>query len=160
MEQMGFSICCLKCDAPDVPGSSRCKSCIQSHTSARENLTTGKARSKAQRLAREFVTMLADPFSFTDDDDHGNWMQDYSELIRNHQFDPEKEPDQRTAHRLRLSRKTSLIRDVANHNKWADRPPDEIEIDEMRELLREGETASPMTWEDLISEIDEIIDEQ
>jgi len=159
MEQMGFSICCLKCDAPDVPGSSRCKSCIRSHTLARENLTSGKAHTKAQRLARELVTMLADPFSFTEDDEHGKWMQDYSELIRNHQFDPKKEPDQRTVHRLRLSRKNSLIRDVANQNRWSDRSPDEMEIVEMRKLLRDGQSVPPMTWEDLIAQIDEIIDE-
>ena len=160
MEQMGFSLCCLNCDAPDIPGSDRCKACIQSHTKARDRLMSGKSRTKAQRLAREMVTMLADPFSHIDDDDHGKWMEMYSELIRQHQFDPvSDDKDQRTVHRLRLSRKKSLIRDVANQNKWSDRPPDELEINEMRELLRDGESKPPMTWDDLISEIEGMLEE-
>ena len=160
MEQMGFSLCCLNCDAPDIPGSDRCKACIQSHTKARDRLMSGKSRTKAQRLAREMVTMLADPFSHIDDDDHGKWMEMYAELIRQHQFDPvSDDKDQRTVHRLRLSRKKSLIRDVANQNKWSDRPPDELEINEMRELLRDGESTPPMTWADLISEIEGMLEE-
>jgi len=160
MEQMGFSLCCLNCDAPDIPGSDRCKACIQSHTKARDRLMSGKSRTKAQRLAREMVTMLADPFSHIDDDDHGKWMEMYAELIRQHQFDPvSDDKDQRTVHRLRLSRKKSLIRDVANQNKWSDRPPDELEINEMRELLRDGESKPPMTWDDLISEIEGMLEE-
>ncbi len=160
MEQMGFSICCLNCDAPDVPGSERCKACIQSHTRARDRLTSGKARTKAQRLARELVTMLSDPFSHTEDDEHGRWMQEYAEMIREHQFDPERDDkDQRTVHRLRLSRKKSLIRDIANQNRWSERPPDEIEIDEMLELLRDGKSKPPMTWEDLIAEIEGLLED-
>ncbi len=160
MEQMGFSICCLNCDAPDVPGSERCKACIQSHTRARDRLTSGKAGTKAQRLARELVTMLSDPFSYTEDDEHGRWMEEYAEMIREHQFDPERDDkDQRTVHRLRLSRKKSLIRDVANQNRWSERPPDEIEIDEMIELLRDGKSKSPMTWEDLIAEIEGLLED-
>ncbi len=160
MEQMGFSVCCLNCDAPDIPGSERCKSCIQSHTRARDRLTSGKASTKAQRLARELVTMLADPFSHVEDDEHGKWMEAYAEMIREHQFDPERDDkDQRTVHRLRLSRKKSLIRDVANQNRWSERPPDEVEIDEMRELLREGEPNTRMTWEDLIAEIEGMLED-
>ena len=160
MEQMGFSVCCLNCDAPDVPGSDRCKACIQGHTRARDRLTSGKARTKAQRLARELVTMLADPFSHVEDDEHGKWMEVYSAMIREHQFDPDRDDkDQRTVHRLRLSRKKSLIRDVANQNRWSERPPDEMEIDEMRELLRDGEPKTPMTWDDLIAEIEGMLED-
>jgi hypothetical protein len=67
MEQMGFAVCCLTCDAADVAGSERCRVCIESHARARERLTSGPASSKAERLAREFVTMLAAaPFVITD----------------------------------------------------------------------------------------------
>ena len=74
MEQMGFSVCCLMCDAPDVAGSERCKACIKGHTRARDRLTSGKARTKAQRLARELVTMISDPFNYIDDEIHGESM--------------------------------------------------------------------------------------
>ncbi len=157
MEQMGFSVCCLLCDAPDVAGSIRCKECIRGHTRARDRLTSGKARTKAERLARELVTMLADPFSHTDDDSHGKWMQTYSDMIREHQHDPKKGGESRLRSK-RLSRKTSLIREVGNKNKWAENPPDESQMEEMREILRDGDSKPPMTWDDLISEIEEILD--
>ena len=104
--------------------------------------------------------MLADPFSHVEDDEHGKWMEVYAEMIREHQFDPERDDkDKRTVHRLRLSRKKSLIRDVANQNRWSERPPDEMEIDEMRELLRDGESKTPMTWDDLIAEIEGMLED-
>ena len=157
MEQMGFSVCCLMCDAPDLAGSDRCKVCIRGHTRARESLTSGKASSKAQRLARELVTMLSDPFSYIDDEIHGEWMQNYSEIILEHQQDPDK-PAERRKRSQRLSRKTSLIREVANQNMWADKPPDEDQIEEMREILRDGDDSPPMTWDDLIAEIEGMLD--
>jgi len=159
MEQMGFSVCCLLCDAPDTPGSNRCEECINRHTRARDRLTSGKATTKAQRLAREQVTMLADPFSHIDDEIHGKWMQRYSDLIREHQHDPEKPREERRLKSQRLSRQTSLIRDVANKNKWSDNPPDESQIEQMREILRDGDPIPPRTWDELIAEIEEMLDD-
>ena len=158
MEQMGFSVCCLMCDAPDVAGSERCKACIKGHTRARDRLTSGKARTKAQRLARELVTMLSDPFSHIDDEIHGESMQYYSEIIREHQQDPDK-PTQRRERSQRLSRKTSLIREVANENRWLDKPPDEDQIEEMREILRDGDARPPLTWDELITENEDMRDD-
>ena len=158
MEQMGFSVCCLMCDAADVPGSERCKACIKGHTRARDRLTSGKASTKAQRLARELVTMLSDPFSYIDDEIHGESMQYYSEIIREHQQDPDK-PIQRRERSQRLSRKTSLIRQVANQNRWVDKPPDKDQMEEMREILRDGDARPPLTWDELITEIEDMLDD-
>ena len=155
---MGFSVCCLMCDAPDVAGSERCKICINGHTRARDKLTSGKATTKAQRLAREMVTMLSDPFSHIDDEIHGESMQYYCEIILEHQHDPDKPPQSR-GRRQRLSRKKSLIREVANQNRWADKPPDENQIDEMREVLRNGDARPLLTWDDLIAEIEDMLDD-
>ena len=155
---MGFSVCCLICDAPDVAGSERCKTCIKGHTKARDRLTSGKARTKAQRLARELVTMLSDPFSYIDDEIHGESMQYYSEIIREHQQEPDK-PTQRQERSQRLSRKTSLIREVANENRWADKPPNKDQIEEMREILRDGDARPPLTWEEIILQIDDMLDD-
>ena len=155
---MGFSVCCLMCDAPDVAGTERCKSCIKGHTRARDRLTSGKARTKAQRLARELVTMLSDPFSYIDDEIHGESMQYYSEIIREHQQDPDK-PTPRRERSQRLSRKTSLIREVANKNRWLHKRPDEDQIEEMREILRDGDARPPLTWDELITEIEDMLDD-
>lgn len=159
MEQMGFSICCLSCDAPDVAGLARCKSCMEGHARYRERLTIGKATTKAQRLAREFVTMLADPAEHLDDDVHGKWMERYSLLINEHEFDPDPNKARATVQRARVSRKTSVIRDVANQNKWTDNPPDEAEIDEMLAAFGGRKEEAPMTWDDLISEIEEMLED-
>ncbi len=160
MEQMGFSICCLSCDAPDIPGLTRCKACIQTHSRTRDRLTSGKARTKAQRLARELITMLSDPFSHIEDENHGKWMQTYSDMIQDHQYNPEKDDrDQRTAHRSRISRKRSLISEVANQNRWRKAPPDDAQIEEMRQILRDGDANRPMTWDDLISEIEDMLED-
>ena len=158
MEQMGFSLCCLMCDAPDVAGSERCKICIKSHTRVRDRLTSGKARTKAQRLARELTTMLSNPLSHIDDAIHGESMQYYSKIVREHQQDPDNALRRETRSQ-RLSRKTSLIRQVANQNTWADRPPDEDQIDEMRGILRDGDGRSPLTWDDLFAEIEDMLDD-
>ncbi len=160
MEQMGFSICCLLCDAPDIPGSSRCKSCISSHTSARQRLSSGRAVRKAERLARELLAMLADPTSFVDHDDHGKWMQHYSDLIQDHQHDPSSKDQPRVEpYRGTNHRKRSLIGEIANQNRWADVPPDESEITEMKEILRGGDSEGRMTWDDLISEIEGLLED-
>ena len=84
MEQMGFSICCLTCDAPDIAGSKRCRGCIESHTRARDRMS-GQATSKADRLSRELVAMLASPASYIDDTEHGELMLHYVTLISEHQ---------------------------------------------------------------------------
>jgi|TARA_Y100000588_G_scaffold155779_1_gene169805 hypothetical protein len=159
MEQMGFSICCLSCDAPDVAGLARCKSCMDGHAKFRERLTIGKATTKAQRLAREFVTMLADPEGYIDDDDHGKWMARYSSMISDHEHDPESTQSRTTVSRARVSRKTSIIREVANQNKWVDKPPEESEMDELLAAFGGRDEEGPMTWDDLLSEIEEMLED-
>ena len=52
-----------------------------------------------------------------------------------------------------------MIRDVANKNKWTENPPDETQMEEMREILRDGNAKPPMTWDDLIAEIEEMLDD-
>lgn len=159
MEQMGFALCCLSCDAPDVPGSERCRECTNRHVSARERLTVGKATTKAQRLAREQITMLADPGNHILDDDHGKWMERYEALIHDHQYDPKAKRNRATTPLRRLSRKRSIIRDVANQNRWAAKPPDESEINEMRTVLRAGSQEQPMTWDELMSQIEDLMED-
>ena len=159
MEQMGFAVCCLSCDAPDDPGLERCRGCIDRHAHARESLTVGKATTKPQRLARELITMLADPGNYILDDEHGKWMEKYATMVYEHQYDPNTKRDRTTTPLRRLSRKSSIIREVANQNKWMDEPPDKLELDEMLSVLKEGADEQPMTWDDLIAEIEEMMED-
>ena len=103
--------------------------------------------------------MLADPSSFVDHDDHGKWMQHYSDLIRDHQHNPDSKDQQRAEPYQGIKYgKKSLIGEIANQNRWADVPPNESEITEMKEILRGGDSEDPMTWDDLIAEIEELLE--
>ena len=52
-----------------------------------------------------------------------------------------------------------MIREVANENRWLDKPPDEEQIEEMREILRDGDARPPLTWDELITEIEDMLDD-
>ncbi len=162
MEQMGFTVCCLTCDAADVAGSERCRVCIESHARAREKLTSGPATSKAERLAREFVTMLAEPSKHIDDTIHGESMLVYQRLIDAHQGIEEATTIEQVEARFARQRRKqdrSLIKDVANQSPWAKRPPDAAEREEMLAMFGVEKPQEVPTWEDLIAEIGELLEE-
>ena len=160
MNMMGFSVCCLCCDEPDVAGSERCRSCISSHSRTRERLAT-QATSKADRLAREFVTMLSNPAAHTEDPTHGEMMIHYSSLIDAHQGQaPAKTIEEMVAvfERQRNKRQRSLIRDVANQNEWNDV---ELVAEQREEMLAKitGERPKHIpSWEELLSEVEELLE--
>ena len=162
MEQMGFSICCLTCDAPDIPGTERCKGCIESHARARDKLTTGPATTKAERLAREQVTMLADPNKYIDDNDHGDFMLNYLRLIDSHRGIEEVITMEQVEARFaaqRSKKDKSLIREVANQNQWTKKAPDADERKEMLEIFGEAKSPDVPSWDDLLEEVGELLDE-
>ena len=161
MNMMGFAVCCLCCDEPDVAGSERCRLCIASHAKTRERLST-QATSKADRLAREFVTMLANPVDYNEDSTHGEMMIHYSTLIDAHQGKaPAKTIEEIIAvfEKQKNKKQRSLIRDVANNNEWHDV---ELSAEQREEMLAKitGERPKHMpTWEELLSEVEELLGE-
>lgn len=162
MEEMGFAVCCLACDAPDVPGTDRCRGCIDSHARARDKLTSGPASSKAERLAREHVTMLADPGKHIDDNEHGEFMLAYQRLIDAHQGVEEVVTMEQVEARFAQQREKqdrSLIRKVANQNPWADRAPDPEERLQMLEMLGSEAPPEVPSWDDLMAEVGELLEE-
>ncbi|GIT41959.1 MAG: hypothetical protein Ct9H300mP10_09690 [Methanobacteriota archaeon] len=160
MNMMGFSVCCLCCDEPDVAGSERCRSCIASHSRTRERLST-QATSKADRLAREFVTMLSNPAAHTEDPTHGEMMIHYSSLIDAHQGQaPAKTIEEMVAvfERQRNKRQKSLIRDVANQNEWNDVELDAEQREEMLAKITGERPKHIPSWEELLSEVEELLE--
>ena len=161
MNMMGFAVCCLCCDEPDVAGSERCRSCIASHAKTRERLST-QATSKADRLSREFVTMLANPAAYTEDSTHGELMSHYSTLINAHQGKaPAKTIEEIIAvfEKQKNKRQRSLIRDVANNNEWQDV---ELSEDQREEMLAKitGERPKHMpSWDELLFEVEKLLEE-
>ena len=161
MNMMGFSVCCLCCDEPDVAGAERCRACIASHAKTRERLST-QAISKADRLSRELVTMLANPATYSEDSTHGEMMIHYAALIDAHQGRaPAKTIEEIIAvfEQQKNKRQRSLIRDVANNNEWHDV---ELSADQREEMLAKitGERPKHMpSWEELLSEVEELLEE-
>ncbi|MFL2973751.1 MAG: hypothetical protein ACJZ4F_02120 [Candidatus Thalassarchaeaceae archaeon] len=162
MEQMGFAICCLMCDAKDIAGSVRCRDCINNHAKSREKLNQGPPKSKADRLAREFITMLTNPSKHIDDSNHGNSMIYYSSLIDKHNgISPAKTAEEigKRFKELRRKKDTSIIRDVANQNKWSENPPDFFEREELLQLITDSNSINNLNWDKLLSEVGELLED-
>ena len=161
MEQMGFSICCLTCDAPDVTGSSRCRSCIAAHTRARDRMA-GQATSKADRLSRELVTMLASPAKYIDDTEHGELMLHYVTLISQHQGTVSaktQEEVEEMFRRQRRHKKASLLDKRRHKSSWWGTKLQPDEMDELLPLIDGGKRKEVPTWDALLEEVGEMLDE-
>ncbi len=162
MEQMGFSVCCLLCDAPDLSGTERCRNCISAHAKTREKLSLDIANTKSQRLVRELIQMISNPSAFIDDDIHGQWMRKYSDLINAHQGkSPNKTQDQILAQfeRDRNKDTKSLISQVANQNKWSENPPNPEELIELKKAYGVKNEQKPTTWEDFIEDLNRLLED-
>ena len=163
MEQMGFSVCCLSCDAPDIAGSQRCKSCISSHVKVRDKISSGPAITKADRLSREFVTMLANPSNFIENSEHSVTMTYYKSLIDEHQGKSQPKTAQEVKERFEKQRKKkerSLIRDVASNRKRSSEVLDSKEIEELLlKISDQSPEASESYWEELLEDVNELLEE-
>ena len=61
MKDLGFQACCLRCDAPDIAGSSRCRKCITHHTKVRELIAKAPQSDELFQFARDLLAMAANP---------------------------------------------------------------------------------------------------
>ena len=161
MNMMGFSVCCLCCDEPDVSGSDRCKTCIKSHSRTRERLSQ-QSISKADRLSRELVTMLSDPASYIDDSTHGKMMIHYATLIDKHQGTaPASTAEEmfEVYEKQKSKSEKSLIRDVANQNPWQNVEMDAEQREEMLAKLSSETPANVTSWGDLLAQVESFLEE-
>ena len=86
MKSLGFQGCCLRCDAEDVSGLSRCKSCIEYHTSVK-NMLIGNDDSLLIQHMKELYVMLSKPEMFDVDEVHGKELIYQQSLISTVEFD-------------------------------------------------------------------------
>ena len=70
MAEMGLAGCCAWCDAPDTPGSERCRSCIATHRNVRDRLAAGADR-PIDQAARRLLSLMAEPHRHDHDPIHG-----------------------------------------------------------------------------------------
>ena len=80
MQELGFQACCLRCDAPDQPGVSRCGPCIQHHRAVRETLAAAPPDDPLYQLAKEIMAMAADPHRYDHDEVHGDSLIEQQRL--------------------------------------------------------------------------------
>ena len=70
MAEMGLAGCCAWCDAPDTPGSERCRTCIAAHRIVRDRLASG-ADGPVDQAARHLLSLMAEPHRHDHDPVHG-----------------------------------------------------------------------------------------
>lgn len=83
MQQMGFTICCLLCDAPDQEGSSRCKGCISTHKRVRERLSK-TAENTVDQFAKDLMILTSEPERHDHDPVHGPFLKEAVRLLSAH----------------------------------------------------------------------------
>ena len=112
MQQMGFTICCLLCDAPDQEGSSRCKGCISTHKRVRERLSK-TAENTVDQFAKDLMILTSEPERHDHDPVHGPFLKEAVRLLSAHrgQRPPPTEEEVMKAFELaRISSRESNLR--------------------------------------------------
>lgn len=137
MLEMGLATCCILCDSPDDPGTSRCRSCINSHKEMRERIAKLPSESLAGQWAKELLQMLARPSSYEHDENHGEWMSVYSQLLKGQSKKPRnitQEDVEGAFETARKNKKINPLREIGNQSKWKNIEPTD---DELRRLSAE-----------------------
>ena len=75
MAEMGLAGCCAWCDAPDTPGSDRCRACIATHRNVRDRLASG-ADGPIDQAARHLLSLMAEPHRHDHDPVHGSVLRE------------------------------------------------------------------------------------
>ena len=82
MAEMGLAGCCAWCDAPDTPGSERCRTCIATHRSVRDRLAAG-ADAPIDQAARRLLSLMAEPHRHDHDPVHGAVLKEQMRRLGN-----------------------------------------------------------------------------
>ena len=138
-----------------------CRSCIAAHTRARDRMS-GQATSKADRLSRELVTMLASPAKYIDDTEHGELMLHYVTLISQHQGTVSaktQEEVEEMFRRQRRHKKASLLDKRRRKTSWWGTKLQPDEMEELLSLIDGGKRKEVPTWDALLEEVGEMLDE-
>jgi len=116
MQQMGFAICCLLCDAPDKEGTKRCKGCISTHQKVRERVS-GKAIGPIDQLAKDLMIFTTEPHRHDHDAVHGPFLKEAARLLAAHAGQRPPPTEQEIAQAFEIARNTTkrnIVREIAN----------------------------------------------
>ncbi len=116
MQQMGFAICCLLCDAPDTEGSKRCKDCISTHKKVRDRIS-GDVSGPIEQLAKDLMAFTTEPHRHDHDPIHGPFLKEAARLLASHRGQRPPPTEQEISQAFEIAKKTSrrnIIREIAN----------------------------------------------
>ena len=139
MKDLGFQACCLRCDAEDIAGSERCRSCISHHKKVRDQIAKAPQSDELFQLARELLTMAANPNRYDHDEVHGPALIEQQRLA-NSMTEAKELPTSEDIEQLFVkqaeSKKSNIVQSIGNQNPWRDElPPEEI-LEQMAESLK------------------------
>ncbi|MEC8978949.1 MAG: hypothetical protein VX433_02525 [Candidatus Thermoplasmatota archaeon] len=106
MQQMGFTICCLLCDAPDQEGSARCRDCISTHKRVRERLSK-TAEGPIDQLAKDLMILTSEPERHDHDPVHGPFLKEAVRLLSAHRGHRPPPTEEEVMKAFELARKSS-----------------------------------------------------
>ena len=144
MKDLGFQACCLRCDAKDIAGSNRCKSCISHHRKVRDLIAKAPQSDELFQLARDLLAMAANPNRYDHDEVHGPTLREQQRLA-NSMVEakplPSSEDIEQLFEKQAKRDKQSVVQTVSNQNPWKDELPPEEVLDQMADSLTDGRNA-------------------
>jgi ribosomal protein L40E len=144
MKDLGFQACCLRCDATDLAGSERCRSCISHHKGVREQIAKAPQSNELFQLARDLLAMAASPNRYDHDEVHGPSLRE-QQLLANSLVEAKPLPTSEDISELFAAqakrKKTSVVQTVGNQNPWKDQLPTEEVMTHMAESLEAEDIA-------------------
>jgi len=127
MKELGFQACCLRCDASDEVGSSRCRSCIENHRQTRELIARAPQDDPLFRFARTLLAMAASPHRYDHDTIHGPSLTEQQILAAGMvELPPETTTIEIAEVFTAQENKVDFnpIRDIGNQTTWGKAGPD------------------------------------
>ena len=149
MKELGFQGCCLRCNASDVTGSSRCRTCIESHRSTRELIARAPQDDPLFRFARTLSTLAAAPHQHDHDLVHGSTLVEQQRLAAELvDINPPPTAKEIAQTFIEQGKKIDFnpLRDIGNQNTWGkEGPSKEIVADAGKMLPYTGESPTTLT---------------
>ncbi len=138
MKDLGFQACCLRCDAKDVAGSDRCRSCITHHKKVRDLIAKAPQSDELFQLARDLLAMAASPNRYDHDEAHGPVLREQQRLA-NSMAETKPLPSSEDIGQVFAEQakrdKTSVVQTIGNQNPWKNQLPPEDVLERMADTL-------------------------
>lgn len=124
MKALGFQGCCLRCDAEDVSGLKRCKSCIDYHKLVKNMILENDDSILIQHM-KDLYAMLSNPEMFDVDEVHGKELLFQQSLIAEVDFDEGYVYPEEISDLFGKSENVErrIMEDLVNKNPWKNNPP-------------------------------------